>query len=231
MLCTATGLLPANVMPSRIAASRASFLLPYTALTSPTLSASSAPKKRAVMVTSLTHESEPTTFGSRESVPMSAASPISTSLTAKVVDEAQMRMSVAQAMSMARPREKPWRTEMTAVMSRRLILGPHWTARAGRGKKKQGSGIRLSHRSAAEIASWNSWMCFRNAHAFLAGSTGASSSPLARPPTISMFISRSSPAVNAFSPAPDRTIQRTEESPERRSKMEPYSSHMLYSAC
>lgn len=49
---------------------------------------------------------------------MSAASPMSTSLTAKVVEEAQMRMSVAQAMSMARPREKPWRTEMTAERGR-----------------------------------------------------------------------------------------------------------------
>lgn len=112
------------------------------------------------------------------------------------------------------------------------------TSREGKlGKKtnrkqgKQGNGIRLSHRSAAEMASWNSCMCFRSAQAFLAGSTGASSSPLARPPTISMFISRSSPAVKAFSPAPERTMQRTEESPERRSKMEPYSSHMLYWTC
>ena len=85
-----------------------------TWLTKPAARASAALKSRAVRHSSLTHDRLPTTLGKRASVPMSAASPMSTSLTANRVSLAQMRMSAQHEMSMASPIEMPCRTQMTA---------------------------------------------------------------------------------------------------------------------
>lgn len=105
--CTATGLLAAKEDANSTAFPTASALLPSTRLTKPAPSASSAEKFRAVRHTSFTHDVEPTILGRRARVPMSAARPISTSLTAKLVSWEANRTSVQQAMSMARPMDIP----------------------------------------------------------------------------------------------------------------------------
>jgi hypothetical protein len=102
--CTATGLFAEIVVASFNPSFTASPLLPYTALTNPTLSASSAPNTRALRHISLTQEKEPTILGSRERVPISAAMPLSTSLTANFVVLVQRRISAVAQISMARPK-------------------------------------------------------------------------------------------------------------------------------
>lgn len=107
MPCTATGLLVARKPAFFSPASTAAALLSCTSLTYPTRRASAASKNRADRHTSLTHEELPTALGSLDSVPMSAASPMSTSLTASRVFAAQYRMSAQQDRSMARPMDMP----------------------------------------------------------------------------------------------------------------------------
>ena len=70
---------------------------------------------RADRLMSLTQERLPTECGRRESVPMSAAMPMSTSLTENFVVVVETRMSQARERSRARPKEMPWRTAMTAA--------------------------------------------------------------------------------------------------------------------
>lgn len=112
---TATGLFSAMRAALPSPAATAAALLSCTSLTKPCRSASAASKNRADRHTSLTHEELPTALGSRDSVPMSAASPMSTSLTARRVSAAQSRTSAQQDRSMARPMDIPWRMQITAV--------------------------------------------------------------------------------------------------------------------
>ena len=57
----------------------------------------------------------PLLTGRRVKVPMSAARPMSTSFTASFTSFVQIRMSAQLDMSIARPKEKPWRTQITAI--------------------------------------------------------------------------------------------------------------------
>ena len=72
------------------------------------------PKPRAVKQTSFTHEKLETIFGSLLRVPMSAAIPISTSLTANLASFEQILMSALLDISIARPMDMPCITQITA---------------------------------------------------------------------------------------------------------------------
>src|SRR4051794_695711 len=76
-------------------------------LAKPIDSASSAPRKRPVMISSFARPT-PTTAGSREQPPTSGISPIFTSRIAATASSAITRMSAASASSIAPPMHPPW---------------------------------------------------------------------------------------------------------------------------
>src|SRR3954452_13939772 len=76
-------------------------------LAKPMASASSAPRKRPVMISSLARPT-PTTAGRREQPPTSGISPIFTSRIAATESEAITRKSAASASSIAPPMQAPW---------------------------------------------------------------------------------------------------------------------------
>ena len=116
--------------------------------TNPSWRASREEKGRAVYASSEACERLPESFGRRASVPMSAASPTSTSLMQNVAASSESaeayRMSQAQAMSTPSPKTTPCAARMTGCR----------------------------HRSMEEMEDWNLRMCSRSCRALRAGSVG-----------------------------------------------------------
>lgn len=100
-----------------------------TSLTNPISSASLAPKSRPVSASSRTLLSLPVTLGRRCRVPISAARPTLTSEMANLVSDAHSRISHAAAMSIARPRAKPWSAQMTGWRQAESDEMADWKAR------------------------------------------------------------------------------------------------------
>ena len=113
---TATGLFLATTSAnSTIAARKTSALEPCTTRdTKPSeRSASSAPNVRADNAISQTSDAFALNFGMRANVPVSAASPTSTSLMLNATSDAAQRTSTAQSKSSARPNAVPCMAAMT----------------------------------------------------------------------------------------------------------------------